>query len=178
MIEKAKPIIFSPWSVRKILTGDKTETRRTGKRFEKVKPGDLLYVREAFSILALPQDDSWVRYKADFPGCIEHAWKSPIIMPRIASRIILRVDRIRKEKLQDIGQGGIEREGIKMVCRHRWPSFLKEKRGVVQRHTVSDPTTSYAHLWDCIAKPGQKFKDNPNVYAIRFILYWVKGGIP
>lgn len=144
----AKPILFNTDMVKAIQDGTKTVTRRiikpkftnteivikAGKAFEtvtttEIKPpyqvGDLLYVREAWNCLPIPEplrgmsNTYW--YKAD--GAEEgDKWRPSIHMPKEAARIFLRVTSVHAERLQDIITGdyktplNINREGLISPC--------------------------------------------------------------
>lgn len=166
-----RPIIFGAESVRSILDGRKTQTRRVVKpqpRFthylqpmfgaspdghvfgesglwREVGPdypdcgeddrrcpfgavGDRLWVREAFRLRAdqddrPPSEDWWKSgawYQADGSepsGCGGGPGKlrSPIHMPRWASRITLEVTDVRVERLQEITEADAIAEGCKAV---------------------------------------------------------------
>lgn len=94
------------------------------------KPGDILYVREAWYYEShmedltanqpdLPTGHYSHRYifKADSPdypvdiGVGRHGWRPSIHMPREAARIFLRVKNVRVERLQEITINGIKAEG-------------------------------------------------------------------
>ena len=124
---KERPIIFSGPMVRAILDGRKTQTRRVFKfretnqppscpdRFDPKAvtqpcpygaPGDRLWVRESHHI-STPRHDGdtgSVEYRADY--CDELArgihWRSPVCMPRWASRIDLEIVSRRVERLDEI----------------------------------------------------------------------------
>lgn len=148
-----RPIIMRAESVRAILAGTKTQTRRIVKpqpaeivafmpgtwamptdrpgSFEEIRqhytPGDRLWVREAWAA-RLDQDHlaprdlprGTVGYWADGPGqccrtgCAGAAGKvrSPIHMPRWASRITLEVTGVRVERLQQISEEDAIAEGF------------------------------------------------------------------
>lgn len=89
------------------------------------KIGDQLYVKETFSITKEPNSYypsyDWRRggtciYKADekravgMYGCVK--WKSPIYMPKWASRITLEITSIRVERLKVISDDDCLAEGI------------------------------------------------------------------
>lgn len=71
------------------------------------RPGDILYVREAWT-----QDGDVYRYKAGFYDQ-NRKWRPSIHMPREAARIFLRVTDVRVERLQDITPDQIDAEGCK-----------------------------------------------------------------
>lgn len=91
--------------------------------------GDLLWVRETWAIgedvdpvLHQAKAIRYLRYRSD-GGCLEDEWhnygrwRSPIYMPRWASRITLEITGIRVERLQDISETDAKAEGCKeSVC--------------------------------------------------------------
>ena len=137
MGDNMKPILFNTGMVRAILNGTKTVTRRVvkpqpekgahspyecvGGRFAfrigeractnqynpPYRPGDILYVREAWT-----QDGDVFRYKAGFYNQ-NRRWHPSIHMPREAARIFLRVKDVRVERLQEITPEQIDAEGCK-----------------------------------------------------------------
>lgn len=113
-----RPIIFNDHSVREIIAGRKTVTRRVGKTWAKARPGDLLWVREAWNIgtweggegprswfgvaWPIPADlgDNEVIYRAndEIPALADPPpWRPSIHMPRWASRLTLRVVSIERQ---------------------------------------------------------------------------------
>lgn len=177
-----RPIIFSGPMVRALLEGRKTMTRRlawhTGKRqafdddpwtdaresiWQKVQPGDRLWVRE-----------SMTRHKRGESICYEYAatpgglvslmdgggepYGSQMLsrsipsihMPRAASRLTLSVTAARIERVQDITTADIMAEGI--------------------HHTEPEPTILRYHwqaLWESLHGPGA-WAANPEVVALTF----------
>jgi hypothetical protein len=170
---KERPIIFSAESVRSILAGTKTQTRRiapvkdltiapigpgviswavkfakpvkgvlssySGGRFDHAQakqiiaaqfcphgqPGDRLWAREAWGDMALPGYPAVYAYRADPergegwglpPG---FRWRSPIFMPRAASRVTLEITGVRVERLQDISEADAVAEGVRISSRAR-----------------------------------------------------------
>lgn len=149
---REKGIIFSGESVRAILDGRKTQTRRiikpqpdvTEERlradgtwhddftldqhvdaafqagFVPVTPpcdiGDVLWVRETFRLddLELPI------YAADGVPSLGR-WTSPIYMPRACSRVVLRVESLRVERLHSISEADCLAEGVR---RTQVPTFF------------------------------------------------------
>lgn len=138
---KQRPILFSTPMVKAIMTGAKTQTRRTIK--EAIVPGwEFVKLIESPASVVLrhkitrriktidcpygvPGDIIWVRetiakcsdgtflYKAN--GCKPippNKWKPSIHMPKDAVRIWLRVVRVRTERLQDITSEDALYEGV------------------------------------------------------------------
>lgn len=131
-----KPIIFSATSVRAILDGRKTQTRRLVRPQPDINLADSqfvvgrrLWVREVFSgphcmdasdgCKAVPPskwgDCSRIWYWAD-GNVTEGDWTRPrpsIHMPRWASRITLEITDVRLEQLQDISEADAQAEGVR-----------------------------------------------------------------
>src|SRR5579872_528511 len=144
------PIIFSAPMVRALLDGRKTMTRRFAGAYKPIypgcddlqwkpspwqrsQPGDRLWLREAFAILprncyALPKtltrDGSEAAYyRADFDRSGKPAWRSPIHMPRWASRLTLIVTATRIERVQEISEDDARAEGVTAPVLPRWSSM-------------------------------------------------------
>src|SRR5690606_29873473 len=96
------------------------------------QPGDILYVRETFSIdkegnyvyrtnYGTTEDDS-------FPPTM-FKWKPSIHMPKEAARIFLRVTNVRVERLQDLLAIDVQKEGFEErgECEDSWDDTYLEK---------------------------------------------------
>jgi hypothetical protein len=151
-------------------------------------PGDLLWCRETWC----PVDDRdhdgslWVdyratpRYSAEKPAGWENApsdtealnWRSPITMPRWASRLTLRVESVRVERLQAISEEDAIAEGIESTpCMARPGKRLWCDYNI--RHDpfewYADPRDSFRSLWDTInSKRGFPWESNPWVWVVAF----------
>jgi len=131
-------------------------------------PGDLLWVRETWRAEELPVfGEDGIRYKADgvfIPiGNSREAsdrwaaargdspvetWRSPIHMPRWASRITLEIVSIRVERVQEISEGDAEAEGCCIAA---------GGRGYYQK------------LWESLnARRGFPWASNPWTWVIEF----------
>jgi hypothetical protein len=176
MPKRERPIIFGAESVRAIMEGRKTQTRRviklpptsptsldlsdpnepwrvvdgaifieTGWRSCWVvecpygSPRARLWVREAWREQAADQ----ISYRAD--GEVEGArWRSPILMPRWASRITLEIAAVRVERLQEISDEDVAAEG-------------------------GDSRNAFAVYWDALnAKRGHPWASDPWVWVLEF----------
>jgi hypothetical protein len=144
---KERPIIFGAESIRSILEGRKTQTRRVVKLTKWVvehdtiiqceeeairivqqaredgailrdsflrcpfgTPGDYLWVREGF----FAESREMIFYRAthtQYENDPDSGWKSPIFMPRWASRITLEITGVRVERLQEISEQDARAEG-------------------------------------------------------------------
>ena len=178
-----RPIIFSAPMVQALLDGRKTQTRRILKCDNCGAPimpwveGDRLWVREAWRTSPVYDDlkpsdmngDESIRYEADARwqswgwgsiGCIEGGrLRSPIHMPRWASRLTLIVTDVRVQRLHEISEADAVAEGINVDGDGRaW--------GVFARDLFED-------LWNSLHGPDA-WDQNPWVAAVSFKV--VKGG--
>lgn len=168
-----RPIIFSAPMVRAILDGRKTMTRRVlrhgwapknrivsvpdgpnkGLRVIPYAVGDRLWVREAFFPEVSGDKNFPVWYRAtdeeDFPYA--ERWRSPIHMPRWASRITLEVTAVKVERLQNMNRGDAMEEGCPFPNMAAGPN----------------PLDWFRDLWTSLHGPGS-WEANPWVAAISF----------
>lgn len=133
-------------------------------------PGDLLWVREAWqthcdkdhiSPSQLPHDSA-IQYPATYDGWVSK--KRPSIhMPRWASRITLRIESIRVERVQDIGKDGriakdVLAEGItREQIEHQQKLF----------HSDDSPALAFGCLFESINGKGS-WASNPWVWVLAF----------
>lgn len=194
------PIIYSAPEIRALLDGRKTMTRRLAWRpngkptvWQKVKPGDRLWVREAWRPASWDEDgDFWIEYVAD--GKRSEAFynddtddlservcaeldrrgvkidengyyeldddtkpriRSPIHMPRWASRMTQIVTAVKIERLQEISKADVIAEG------------LTERDGEPLADVHAGWHEPFAKLWDSLHGPGS-WDANPFVVALTF----------
>lgn len=164
-------MIFTTESVKAILEGRKTQTRRVfkkhftflvhrdgqGSRIGRVSgvpvlrvpfenedgemdwyetpvkcpygaPGDRLWVKETWRPCQVPQcgDSQCVEWLASerckknhFATLNRKGWKSPLFMPRSASRLTLEIVNIRVELLQSISEDDARAEGVDSVDEYK-----------------------------------------------------------
>lgn len=195
---KETGIIFTGESVRAILAGTKTQTRRvvTGRPLEWLAPemfvpefvadpsnnlcpygyaGDRLWVRETWGLTAsIPVSaqrqaikdgfclPGWLAWRADDPAG-NWCWRSPIFMPRWASRITLEVTGVRVERVQEISEEDAWAEGVLP------PTWETDGLCFSRDHQHIDARPAFACLWDSInAKRGYSWESNPFCWAITF----------
>ena len=183
------PIIFSKPMVRAILAGEKTQTRRViyepcngvttiiedrmpfavsnenDQFYPRIspygKPGDQLWVREAFS--AWFGGTHWYEYAdkrrrrlgADVTNIFYRAthhlpdddqkWVPSIFMPRWASRITLELTNVRVERLHDISSSDVQAEGF-------------------------DSLEAMQKLWQTINGKKHPWESNPWLWVLEFKL--------
>lgn len=123
------------------------------------RPGDRLWVRETWQHTPTLAADLQgpVMYRAH---CEERprplAWRSPIHMPRWASRITLEVTGVRVERLQEISEADARAEGC------------AGGHGAIPEYGYSaSPVEHYGFLWEQINGPGS-WSANPWVWVIEF----------
>jgi hypothetical protein len=175
---KDRPTIFRADSVRAILAGTKTVTRRPPgtSAFE---VGMLLWVKETWGVLhehageisfESAMDDirrgvPWatVIYRADEepPKVLRHrnglaigGWRSPLYLPRALARLELRVLEVRREPLQSITADDAAKEGV-LDPRHVWDG------------NPYYPRARFADAWDAIHGKGA-WDANPLVDRVAF----------
>lgn len=262
---RERPIIFDGESVRAILAGRKSQTRRVlklhpqsgaadlgGARPERRRkypflrlanggeyggsirhpfglPGERLWVRETFQLEdtyeygmaeALPPEGptrvadegtEWEttlipRYRATQPDTLLvidstedgepiMRWRSPMFMPRWASRVLLEVVSVRVERLQEITDEDAIAEGIERLFTPEecapdsgiahvagtdpeswsWKNYLWHGYGLSCRGDLDDqwstcrtPVLSFASRWDTINGRKHPWTENPWVWVVEF----------
>lgn len=100
--------------------------------------------------------------------------RSPMFMPRFASRILLEITDIRVERLNDISEADAVKEGIKefrINCsrdgiKTAYRDYSDVHNDVV---TLNNPTASFRTLWDTLnEKKGYPWASNPWVWVVEF----------
>lgn len=193
-----KPIPFSDAMVRAILDGGKTQTRRVFKSKEENatgncpygKPGDCLWVREAWQ--ALPYyDDMPPKYIPEGADIIYNAnrphapWDSrkrnALHMPRWASRITLKIIDVRVQRIQEISEDDARAEGLAALSKD---NFTTVKYGIPDMDSIPGtddygwpwknwqtcPIEAFKYLWQSIHgdDPVKGWAANPLVWVIEF----------
>lgn len=102
--------------VRRLKDGTKTQTRRTGARWTKVKPGDVLHVREAFAPPCERVGRERTIYAADWGDDPPNPrWTPAVHMPLSLVRMRLLVKRAWRERVDDISEADAITEGMERV---------------------------------------------------------------
>lgn len=171
---KIRPLLMKPYNVRQILDGFKTETRRLDDRYN-MHPGDVFRIKETF-LTNQQRGKLVVEYQADHLDDLNYLksmkWKSPLFMRQDQSRLYLEVLEKRNERLQDITEAGARAEGIREIEISGFPGFPRfvNDRLKIQNLCITE-IESFKTMWDCIAKPGKKWGDNPKVFVFRFRIW-------
>lgn len=213
-----KPILFNTEMVKAILEGRKTVTRRLVKQQPEgrlafapqegcwpgyfsiegtpkvikppYKPGDILYVREAYY-----KDAGRYMYRADYSDGekfyaggkeVSIKWHPSTHMPKAAARIFLRVTDVGAERLKCISEKDALNEGVAdewpmnpVYCPHcKGEGLVGTYNPVslgymdVQCPFCKKAVVRFSNLWDStIKKSGFQFyrwNANPWVWVIRF----------
>ena len=132
------------------------------------KAGDLIYVRETSGEIirqvgSTPHKKSV--FKADSPNAVEYydcngkpgpavKWKPSIHMPRWASRLTLKINSVRVERIQDISEADAKKEGI---------SFLRNAPDCDETLTEKQ---LFGFLWDSVYP--ESWNKNEWVWVIGF----------
>lgn len=127
------------------------------------KPGDILWVREAWqkrSENAINHGFEKYCHMAGWHGCTEAGWKPSIHMPKEAARFFLQVEEIRLERLHDINEGDAFAEGVDL------DTAGSSGNGNVLMISASY-VSSFKKLWNKINDPGS-WETNPWVWVISF----------
>lgn len=143
-----KGIIFNEHSVRAILEGRKTQTRRVAtddqvlKGLSRYKRGEVLYVKEPYY---RHSDGHTVLYK--YASNQVWPWENALFMPASCANIFIEITAVRAELLQDITEADAMAEGVRV-------------------HPLAPtPVQAYREAWNDIN--GKKHPWNP------YLLVWV-----
>lgn len=146
------------------------------------KPGDVLWVRETWAVGDCALDcpgrlfedecpfkhvgEKCYKYKQQYVDLddLDFKWHSPVTMPREAARLFLRVKDVRVERLNQITNNDILREGFRSescnICVHDGGS------GCEHCFAILNP---FRKSWDARnAKRGYGWDSNPLVWVIEF----------
>lgn len=148
------------------------------------EPGDRLWVKETWQDWCPLWNGHWcgcgdkkqkaarhrVVYRADdeeaqqINGSGPLRWRSPIFMPRWASRLTLEVTEVRVQTVQEISDEDALAEGVS------WGPGVQESN-IRKWGTQQTARMRFADLWDSInEKRGYSWESNPWVWAISFRL--------
>lgn len=114
-------------------------------------------------------DDGFTKFRRD--GLEASPWKSPLHMPRWASRITLEITGIRVERLNDISEADAIAEGAqKFDSLPPLHPFGQDCRWSMENPTSTDNSlgsarTAFANYW---IKLGNPWSVNPWVWVIEF----------
>jgi hypothetical protein len=156
--------------------------------WQRVRPGDRLWVREAFAIVG-SNDPGMLVTRADYPSCVpkhyenvpladQIKWRPSIHMPRSASRLTLTVSATKIERVQSASDDDIDREGALTIFpatveildlqppRHRGPE-MDQWEGEFNRRKRASFVDSWRKLWTEV-HGVESWNANPEVVALAF----------
>lgn len=127
--------------------------------------------KEEYRSCSAETAENWGDFSADNEMV---GFKSPIHMPRWASRILLEITDIRVERLQDISEVDAVKEGVKswqVNCSHNGLKTVYKDYSDIHNDviTYNNPIASFKTLWDTLnAKKDYPFSRNPWVWVVEF----------
>ncbi|MEP7338436.1 MAG: hypothetical protein ABI977_11930 [Acidobacteriota bacterium] len=138
------------------------------------KPGDLIWFRETWAMI--PDDGGTLIYRADDPedNWMQESgvtWKSPMFMPRRASRYTVPIVSIRAERLWDIRPGDALAEGCgkrECVCCNGTGDYDGAACLECSGDGVITERGSFRARWDSINGKRASWASNPWVWVIEF----------
>lgn len=129
---------------------------------------DKLWVKETFA--ANTDDNGWV-YKADnleWDSFSNISWKSPILMPKSASRILLEITELRVERLQEISERDAIAEGIWYLGNDGdGDIYLRSKPSAINQTSYYTAKEAFQSLWT-LSHKKYSWSFNPFVWVIDF----------
>lgn len=135
--------------------------------------GDRLWVREAWAPEGVDAEEGFYRpdYRATANGQpTDGRWRSPIHMPRWASRLTLIVTDVRVQRLQDISEDDAIAEGIERTSGSITTYCDYEDYPDDPYEWFSRPTASFRTLWNSLHGPDA-WNANPWVAAYTFSVH-------
>jgi hypothetical protein len=146
-------------------------------------PGDRIWCKETWAALSLYHDPLTRKTRACEGFCIiarraDHVdprgdgkpleWRSPIFMPKWASRITLELTEVRVQRLQEISYEDAKAEGLTFDGPRMMSLYGADNE---RRKAIYDihGRLAYQPLWDSLnAKRGYPWDSNPWVWAYTF----------
>lgn len=145
------------------------------------KVGDLLYVRETFSV-SLAGKEIVPIFKADWEtACPFQTWRPSIHMPKKYARIWLEITNVRVERLNHITELDARNEGIETCIADKkmfgarasgmrlFRDYCRKDNSLVDHpcNGFDSSKTSFMTLWESIYGI-ESWEDNPWVWVVEF----------
>ena len=128
--------------------------------------------KEEYRTCSAETAENWGDFSADSEIV---GFKSPIHMPRWASRILLEITDIRVERLNDISEADAVKEGIRNYnfemedSPDTYVGYTHLQKDDGKSTLYKTPAIAFERLWDTLnAKKGYPWSSNPWVWAIEF----------
>lgn len=131
------------------------------------RAGDRLWVRETWQANTMPTGWPYY-YRATDDDVISPPWKSPLFMPRVASRILLEITDARVERLRDITESDAKQEAAEYGYFDVEGKFVQpDKETERLLGECGSYRQGFLHLWQSIHGP-ESWIENPWVWVITF----------
>lgn len=182
LFENAKPIVFNVTDTKALLEGRKTlkcipVIASDVQEELPYSAGDILYVQESWAPCNVASPDRYV-CEADYDTTItpysRWEWKSNLSMPRDAARIFLRVNSVKRKKLQHITEAEALLSGVQQAVVGRVdgsePVFLTGLPHSLYFHNSA--IGAFKALWSRSLTDVDKrlygWSQNPDIYTVEF----------
>lgn len=137
--------------------------------WQRVKPGDRLWVRESFNHAA----GEGIAYMATNPHMNGAPWRPSIHMPRWASRLTLVPTEVRFQKLQEISEQDAIAEGAERrdeAGREPWHMAWSDQPAIAERYGLSTARWAFGNFF--IRLHGERvWEENPQIVALTFAVH-------
>jgi len=184
------PCAFMVELVRKILAGEKTQTRRIiANTWKNAKPGDMMWLKEKYALQTVHRGNNGQHtspiYAADEPqdgfeglskdGSIYRTgWKTHRFMEKCYSRVTMLLVSVTEEPLTSISHADVLAEGCDVFPKapggtcYAFPGTGYHESGLCHSSTE----TAFSQVWDLLhTKEGETWNDNPTVKRLEFEAY-------
>lgn len=128
--------------------------------------------KEEYRTCSAETAENWGDFSADSEMV---GFKSPIHMPRWASRILLEITDIRVERLNDISEADALKEGIRNYnfemedSPDTYVGYTHLQKDDGKSTLYKTPAIAFERLWDTLnAKKGNPWSSNPWVWVVEF----------
>ncbi len=184
------PCPFMVDLVKKILSGEKTQTRRIlTKVWNNAKPGDMMWLKEKYALQTLHRSNQGQHtsaiYAADDPqdnfeglskdgSIFRTGWRTPRYMEKCYSRVTMVLVEVTEEPVRSISHADVLAEGCEVfsnapggIC-YAFPGTGYHESGLCHSSTE----TAFSQVWDLLhTKEGETWHDNPTVKRLKFEAY-------
>lgn len=164
-----------PWEPERYLYAEFFKFDGDGSSFGKVvgtvtcpygQPEDRLWVREKWYCAGEHECDGYpARYEVDaeLASAVSTKWRTPIFMPRWASRITLEITNVRVERLQSISDEDAKAEGVDQA------PYSPNRIWIANPENSRRYIKTFRKAWDKLnAKRGYSWESNPWCWVLEF----------
>jgi len=179
--QRVLPVSLHPEILRRAITGRVRLMCLTDRRYARMQPGDMLWVREGLTIparqpcgdaLALVYGGDGSHMEIRWPRALARpspGWLPGQAMPVHASRLTLVVTSVSEMRLQQITEDAAIAAGVELEAGGGFGNPLVHGH---HGQVFSDATEAFGRMWDCALGPEaigpHAWSGNPEVVAIGF----------